>query len=178
MLLQEVDGDTEWDQLLSDARQAWEDIKHRLTHTPTLAYPDFSREFLMYVDGSFEWGFRVAVHQVGDDGVEHPVLFLSKALTAAGKNYGATELECAALVWMLTKLPQYTDGNFKVITDHAALINALQGKSAGQSACLNHWALYLVGLLPRMTILHRKGLRHDNADALSRFPTSVVEYEL
>ena len=79
---------------------------------------------------------------------------------------------------MLTKLPQYTDGNFKVITDHAALINALQGKSAGQSACLNHWALYLVGLLPRMTILHRKGLRHDNADALSRFPTSVVEYEL
>ena len=108
----------------------------------------------MYVDGSYEWGFGVAVHQVGDDGIEQLVLFLSKALTPVEKNYRATELECTALVWMLMKLPQYMDGQFKVITDHAALINALQGKSMGRSARLNCWALYLAGLLPWMTILH------------------------
>lgn len=171
VLLEESIDDTEWNKLLHEAKQAWADIKHRLTHAPTLAYPDFKREFLMYVDGSYEWGFGVAVHQVGDDGVERPVLFLSKALTAAEKNYGATELECAALIWMLTKLPQYTDSGFKVITDHAALINALQGKSAGRSARLNRWALYLAG-----TAGSSRGATEGSELCVCTGPSPVMEW--
>lgn len=126
----------------------------------------------------YEWGYGVAVHQISEeDGLERPVLFLLKALTSAEKNYGATELECAALVWALAKLPQYTDSGFTVITDHTALVNALQGKSAGRSARLNRWALFLADLLPRMKIMHRRGRQNNNADALSRFPTSIVDSE-
>lgn len=59
------------------------------------------------------------------DGIEHPILFISKALSPAEQNYSATELECAALIWALIKLLQYVDSsNFEVITNHVALIRA------------------------------------------------------
>lgn len=57
------------------------------------------------MDGSYEWGFGVAVHQLDAEKVERRILFLSKELAPADRNYDATELECAALVWALTKLP-------------------------------------------------------------------------
>ena len=63
--------------LLHHAQNAWEELKHYLFIAPTLTYPDFSKEFLLYVDGSKEFGMGVAVHQVASDGKEHPVLFLS-----------------------------------------------------------------------------------------------------
>lgn len=164
-------SDDSYHELLHRAHEAWEELKRRLSVAPTLTYPDFSKEFLLYVDGSKEFGMGVAVHQIAPDGKEHPVLFLSRALTPTEQKFGATELECAALVWMLRKLPQYTDGHFTVITDHAALVNALQGKTAGRSSRLDRWALFLAGFLPRMSIKHRAGKKHSNVDGLSRFPS-------
>ncbi len=120
----------------------------------------------------------VALHQVGLDGVERPVLFLSRDLTDAETRYWATELEAGALVWALTKLPQFfDDGDFTVITDHTALKSALQNKTNGRrSARLNEWALYLSTFQPRMKIVHRAGKSHGNADGLSRLPTRDVAH--
>lgn len=53
-----------------------------------LIYPDFLKPF-------------VAVHQLCDDDIERPVLLF---LTAVEENYGATDLECAVLVWCLLKM--------------------------------------------------------------------------
>lgn len=156
----------------------WDKIRSRLTAVPILVYPDFNCKFTIYVDGSYEWGYGVAIHQIsGEDGLEWPVLFLSKALIPVEKNYGAIELECTALIWALTKLLQYIDSSFIIITDHTVLVNALQGKSAGRSARLNCWVLFLADLLPWMKIIHRWGWQHNNADTLSCFPTSVVDLE-
>ena len=91
-------------------------------------YPDFTKKFLIYVDGSKEFGFSVAIHQIAEDGIEPPVPFLSKAPTLAERNHGATELECIALVWALHKLLQYTDGEFVVNTDHSASVHTLTGQ--------------------------------------------------
>ena len=144
--------------MLADARVMWDEIRSRLTAAPTLVYPDFNHKFTIYIDSSYKWGYGVAVHQISEeDGLEQPVLFLSKALTPVEKNYSTTELECTVLVWALTKLLQYTDSGFMVITDHTALINTLQGKSAGRSARLNCWALFLADLLSWMKVMHRWG---------------------
>jgi len=79
---------------------AWIDLKDKLCNTPVLAHPDFEREFILYYDASKERGYGVALHQVSKpsvdrtvDGideskpVERPILFLSKSLTDAEKNY-------------------------------------------------------------------------------------------
>jgi hypothetical protein len=91
---------------------SWVAPSERHPHTlpcvaPTLAYPDFNRSFILYTDGSHERGFGVALHQLDADGIERPILYLSKALTPAEWNYWPTELETGALVWALQKLPQF-----------------------------------------------------------------------
>ena len=98
-----------------------------------MAFPDFLKDFIIYVDGSKERGYGVALHQKDNEGIERPVLFLSKALNAAEKNYWATELEVGALVWALGKLQQYVDaGNLTVYTDHEALKAVFKSTGSGK----------------------------------------------
>lgn len=97
---------------LSNAKRAWDILKGLIISAPVLEYPDFTKPFILYVDGSKEWGYGASVHQIGADDIEHPVVFLSRLLHAAEKNYWATELECRALVWALTKLPHFFDSQF------------------------------------------------------------------
>jgi len=66
---------------------------------------DFDKAFILYTDGSKQMGFGVALHQMGPDGVERPIPFLSICLTTAEINYWPSELETAALIWALQKLP-------------------------------------------------------------------------
>lgn len=56
-----------------------------------------------------------------------PIIFLSKCLCAAKRNYWATELVIGALVWGISKLRHYLDGN--IFADHMtiyALFEALR----------------------------------------------------
>jgi hypothetical protein len=62
-------------------------IKDKLCNAPVLALPDFTTLFILYMDGSHERGFGAALHQIGTDGVERPILYLSKALLLAENNY-------------------------------------------------------------------------------------------
>ena len=160
--------------------EAWETLKNRLCNAPTLAFPDFSRPFILYTDGSKEKGYGAALHQVGADGIERPILFLSRDLSGPETRYWSTELEAGALVWALTKLPQFfDDGEFTVVTDHTALKSALQNKTKGRrSARLDEWALYLSTFQPRMKIVHRAGKGHNNADGLSRLPTGETQVDV
>ena len=71
------------------------------------------------LDASKEWGFgAVLFHAKGDNNKElvvkkrqwpsrydmEPILFLSRLLTSAERNYGAPELEFAGFVWVLKKV--------------------------------------------------------------------------
>lgn len=53
--------------LVARRMEAWDTIRDRLISAPTLAYPDFTKPFKFYVDGSKEWGFGVVVHQRVND---------------------------------------------------------------------------------------------------------------
>lgn len=133
-----------------------------------MAYPDFSKPFKLYVDGSKEVGFGAVIHQV-QEGVERPILFLSRCLKPSEQGYWATELETAALVWALQKVPFYFDsGDFEVITDHSAILGLHKKAKGRRSQRLDEWALFLSNFTPRMKISHRAGRQHANADGLSR----------
>ncbi|KAL2060380.1 hypothetical protein VTL71DRAFT_9775 [Oculimacula yallundae] len=84
--------------LMGRCRLAFDMLKEKLTTTPILGFPDFDRPFILYVDGSKEYGYRAALHQIDADGNEKPILFLSKSLSPAERNYWPTELKTGALV--------------------------------------------------------------------------------
>src|SRR5204863_4380500 len=103
-------------------------LKRLLIDATELAFPDYSKPFLLYVDGSHK-GFGAGLHQLQADGKCRPILFISKALTPAEKNYYSTELETAALVWALQKLSHYLDhSTIHVITDHTAIRDAFKNQ--------------------------------------------------
>ena len=159
------------DELWNDCKKAFEEVKAKLCSAPTLAFPDFNNPFILYTDGSKQRGYGAALHQLDSEGVERPILFLSKSLSAAEKNYWPTELETGALVWALQKLPQYLDGTeFTVITDHQAIVDSFKGLDAAnkKGPRLTNWRLFLAKFVGKMDIRHRAGKSHANADALSR----------
>ena len=79
--------------------EAFEQLKRALTTVPVLARPDFSKPFKVQCDAS---GFALGavLTQEGEDG-EHPIVYVSRVLTPAEKNYTTTEKECLAMVWSI-----------------------------------------------------------------------------
>lgn len=72
---------------LAECRKAWDLLKELLTSSLMLAFPDFDKAFIFYIDGSKERRYGIAVHQIGTDLVECLVLYLSKSLSSCEKNY-------------------------------------------------------------------------------------------
>lgn len=97
---------------------AFEQLKRSLTEAPVLARPDFSKPFVIQTDGS-DFAIRAALIEEIKDG-EHPIVFVSRVLTAAETKFTATE-ECLAVLWSIEKLrPYIEEAKFIVITDHRA----------------------------------------------------------
>jgi hypothetical protein len=157
-------------ELDDDCKDAWDALKHALASAPTRRLPDFSQPFRLYVDGSKQFGFGVALHQLDEEGKERPVLFLSRRLSAAERNFWPTELEVGAVVWAISKLRHYLDGNeFTLYTDHSAIKGLFQSLSPQRrNPRLTSWALFLSQFAGKMTVIHKPGRVHRNADALSR----------
>ncbi|XP_031783173.1 uncharacterized protein LOC116416909 [Nasonia vitripennis] len=146
-----------------EQQQAFEKLKKALTVAPVLARPDFNKPFCIQCDAS-NVAIGAVLTQEFDDG-EHPIVYVSRVLTAAEKNYTTTERECLALVWAIKKLRPYVEGyHFTVITDHSALrwLRSLKEPSGR----LARWALEVQQW--DFDIIHRRGANHRVPDALSR----------
>ncbi|GFX28891.1 uncharacterized protein TNCV_4251301 [Trichonephila clavipes] len=73
---------------------------------------------------------------------QRPVVFASRTLSAADRNYTVTERECLAVAWALNKFGTYLGYlPIKVITDHAALTDLTTGKNLSNR--MIRWALKL-----------------------------------
>ena len=109
----------EWE-WTEEQEEAFCNLKKALTMAPVLARPDFSKPFTIQCDAS-NFAVGAVLTQEHEDG-EHPVVYVSRVLTAAERNYSTTEKECLALIWAMKKLRPYVEGyKFRVITDHSAL---------------------------------------------------------
>lgn len=148
----------------NEAQVSFEKLKGCLVSAPVLAHPDFKRPFVIQCDASAT-GVGSVLYQLSDDGLEHPIAYMSKKLNSAQRNYSVTELECLAAVLSLKKFRAYVEGMpFKVVTDHASLKWLMTQKDL--SGRLARWSLKLQGF--DFTIEHRKGSANLVPDALSR----------
>ena len=85
-------------QLPPEMREAVWTLKEKILTLPLLAFPDFTKPFLLETDASKE-GLGAVLSQKQDDGRFHPVTFGSCSLMPAEKNYHNSKLEFLALKW-------------------------------------------------------------------------------
>jgi len=150
-----------------EATKAFNELKQKLTTPPVLlAKPDFDKEFLVLTDASIE-GCGAILSQRDDEGREHPIIYSSRALHGAEKNYGISKLELLAVVWALELYRPYLLGSpFKVtvISDHSALPGLLKTKQP--TGILARWIEKLSEY--DFTIVYRPGRTNQGPDFLSR----------
>ncbi len=146
-----------------DTEEAFQRIKSALTEEPVLRAPDFSCPFLLQTDAS-ETGLGAVLSQV-QEGEEHPVLFISRKLTPAEKNYATVEKEALVIKWAVLELRYYLLGRkFTLLTDHAPLQWMARAKDT--NARVTRWFLALQDFW--FIVRHRAGASNANADGLSR----------
>lgn len=99
-----------------------------------------------------------------------PVFFSSKRLTPLQRRYCTTRKELLAVVTFVRQFRHYLLGRpFLLRTDHNSLTWLMRFKEIeGQLA---RWLEELAQF--DMQIVHRKGVLHGNADALSRMPDDL-----
>ncbi|CAB0032495.1 unnamed protein product [Trichogramma brassicae] len=146
-----------------EQQNAFEALKQALTQAPVLARPDFTKPFIVQTDAS-AYAIGGVLTQVFDDG-EHPIVYVSRVLAAAERNYTTSEKECLALIWTIRKLRPYLEGyRFIAVTDHSALQYLKNLKDP--TGRLARWALEMQQW--DFEVVHRRGRVHELPDALSR----------
>src|SRR5260363_370449 len=132
--------------------KAFDELKYRLTTAPILVYPDYRKEFILATDASYK-GFGATLSQLSDDKKEHPIAYASKSLKKEEVNYGATELECAAIVWAIEHFHKYFGtSHFTLVTGHSALKWLKSSQPKGR---LGRWIMKLQPY--HFTIIHKPG---------------------
>ncbi|GFY14557.1 retrovirus-related Pol polyprotein from transposon gypsy [Trichonephila clavipes] len=111
-------------------------LAHADTSSDVLQRGDCKKPFELFTDAS-SIGVGAVLNQE-----QRPVVFASRTLSAAERNYTVTERECLAVVWALNKFRTYLGSlSIKVITDHAALTHLTTGKNLSNR--MIRWALKL-----------------------------------
>ena len=151
-----------------DCQGAFQTLKDILSSASVLAFPDFTKEFILETDASIQ-GLGAVLSQAQTEGGTRPIAFASRTLQAHEKNYGITELEGLAVIWAVKHFRQYLYGHrCQVYTDHEALKALLN--TPHPSGKLARWGLVIQEM--DLTINYRPGKKNEKADALSRYPVN------
>ncbi|MBW0590796.1 hypothetical protein O181_130511 [Austropuccinia psidii MF-1] len=149
--------------------KANEKIKKVLTEAPLLLIPDWNIPFEFYIDACGD-GLGEALHQVqiiDEKPTEGLVCYISRQIKPTKARYAASQMECLWFVWALEKLHYYLDGSvFEVITDCNA-VKSLNMKTPNRH--MLRWQIAIQEYRGNMTIVHKAGNIHKNADGLSRW---------
>ena len=149
----------------AECEEAFQDIKHRLSSAPILAFPQLDVPFILDSDAS-DSGLGAVLSQV-QCGKERVIAYAARALSKAERNYSTTRKELLALVWGTEHFETFLYGRrFLVRTDYSALQWLRNFKNPrGQVA---RWLERLSDF--DFEVEHRPGQLHGNADGLSRLP--------
>ncbi|MBW0548144.1 hypothetical protein O181_087859 [Austropuccinia psidii MF-1] len=141
-----------------------------LTTAPLLPLPAFKLPFKLYIDASGD-GLGNALHQVqiiNDKPMEGPICFISRQIKPTEAGYGASQMECLCLVWVLEKLNYFLEGcGFEVITDFTTFKSLLNMKTPNRH--MLRWQIAIKEYRGNMTIVHKDGNINENAYGLSRW---------
>ena len=137
---------------------------------PILAYPNFKWIFIVATDASYN-RYGATLSQIDITRKEHLIAYASKSLQPGEVNYGAIELEYAAIVWAVEYFHKYLGtSKFILITDHIAL-KWLQ--TAKPKEKIGRQILKLQ--LYNFEIIHKLGRIHSNVDTLLRLKQEEIK---
>ena len=149
---------------------AFEDLKAALTGEEIMAFQRDEGPFILDTDAS-DYGIGGVLSQMQyderlDKELERPISFASKSLTKTQRRYCVTRRELLAVVTFIQHFKQYLLGRkFVIRTDHSALrwVLSLFLNPENQLA---RW----IEILSQydFTVIYRRGIKHSNANFLSR----------
>ena len=152
-----------------DCEQAFDSLKSKLLMAPILAYPVFTKDFILETDASKQ-GLGAILSQLQDDSKLHPLAYARRSLSSSEKNYAITELETLAVVWAIVHFRYHLyDNRVTVYTDHAA-VKAVLGAPNLDGKHARWWNKVHGSGIREMDIVYRAKHNNCHADALSRQP--------
>lgn len=167
--LMKKDQEFKWD---DDCEKELKDIKKALTSHPVMAYPDFSKKFILSTDASYK-GLGATLSQMGEGG-ERVIAYASRSVNIHEKKYGVTKIEALGVVWATNLFKVYLqDHKFDLVTDHKALLKFKELKDTNPT--LERWSIKLSQY--DFDIFYREGKKHVTPDCLSRDCINVIEKE-
>ncbi|KZS10210.1 Uncharacterized protein APZ42_025363 [Daphnia magna] len=149
--------------------KSFEFLRKCLMTDPVLAYPDFTKEFLIYTD-AIDYGLVAVLFQIHDR-KDQPIAYASRHLNKAKTKYSTIEKEAAAVIFGIKRFRHYLqDEPFVIISDHRPLQWLQTFKD--ETGRLGGWSILLANL--KYSIKYRPGRVNENADFLSRIPVNSV----
>lgn len=146
-----------------DCEIAFDKIRDVLKSKHVLAYPDFTKEFIVTVDASIFACGAVLSQKHGDQ--DRPIAYISKTFKKGELNKPIIEKELLAIHFAITTFRPYLYGtHFTVMSDHRPLVYLYGLKDA--SSKLTRIRLELEEY--NFEVFHIKGKDNVVADALSR----------
>ncbi|MBW0500299.1 hypothetical protein O181_040014 [Austropuccinia psidii MF-1] len=150
--------------------KAYEELNNVLTNAPFILMTYWKLPLKLYIDACGE-GLGSALNQkqiINDKPVEGPICFISRQIHPTEAIYGVSQMDCLFLVWALKKLHYYLDGTlFDAITDCNAVKCLLSMKTPNRN--MLRWQIAIQEYGGNMTLAHKSGNIHKNADGLSKW---------
>ena len=166
---------------------AFQDLQNAFRSPTFLMHYDRKRRLYVDIDASKVWGFAAMVyHAKGETAMPaktdvQAILFLSKSINAAERNYWPTELEVAAIVWVVRKIRHLIEASevppVVIYTDHSAAVQISRQTTLSTSSTdklnlrLVRASQYLSGF--NLAVRHKAGKANIVPDALSRLQADV-----
>lgn len=148
-------------------QSAFNEIKRIVSRDVTLAYPNFSKRFMIYTDTS-DYQLGSVITQEG-----RPLAFYSRKMNKSQMNYKATEKELVSIVETLKEFRGILLGHeLKIYTDHKNL-EKLTPQRPLKGLCVGEYSWKS----SVQKLFTSKGGDNTVADALSRLPNKEKTQE-
>ena len=141
-------------------------LKTHLCSAPVLAYPDFTKPFLLDTDAS-DTGIGAVLSQLDENGRKCVITYASRLLSKPERSHCVTRRKLLAMVVFTKYFRHFLIGkHFTLCTDHGSLtwLRYFQEPEGQMARWLEHLQEF------DFTIFHRQGKKHTNTDALSCLP--------
>ena len=170
---------------------AFHDLQNAFKSPTFLMHFDRKRKLYVDIDASKVWGFAAMIYHAKND-TSMPartdvqaIMFLSKSINSAERNYWPTELEVAAIVWVVRKIRHLIEASevppVVIYTDHSAAVQISRQTTLSTSSTdklnlrLVRASQYLSGF--NLAVRHKAGKANVVPDALSRLQADVPSDE-
>jgi len=147
-------------------QQAFDALKNTITSAPTLIFPSRSSLFHLECNAS-NFAMGAILSQQQEDGLFHPIGFMSKSFSNMEWNYQIHDKEMLVIMCALEEWRHFLKGSdqkFEIHTDHKNLSFFQEAHKLNH--CQARWSLYLSRF--NFILTHKPGRQMGRPDALSR----------